>query len=89
MERIQEVLAKATWNEEDIKLLMDNVKSLPRTALERLGLAPVTPIVVAVKEPVIEPLPQTGEAKTAAKIRAEQEQPAPVAPTKKTRKSNK
>jgi len=88
MERIQEVLAKVTWNEEDIKLLMDNVKSLPRTALERLGLAPVTP-TVAVKEPVIEPLPITGEAKAAAKIRAEQEQPAPVAPAKKSRKSNK
>lgn len=51
MNNIQEILAKSSWNEKDIEILLKNVGTLPISALQRLGLAPVTSAPV-VKEPV-------------------------------------
>ena len=67
MERIQTILAKETWNEEDISILLETVNLLPREAKERLGLAPVTP-KVEVKEPV-KPVVQAPTVETAPKAK--------------------
>jgi hypothetical protein len=49
MSTVNEVLAKDTWDEKDISILLANVSRLPIDALVKLGLAPAQK---AVKEPV-------------------------------------
>jgi hypothetical protein len=49
---VQEVLAKGTWDENDIRVLYANVRTLPVSVLVKLGLAPANKPIEAVNEPV-------------------------------------
>ncbi len=71
MTTVQEVLAKDSWDEADISVLLANVSSLPAGVLVKLGLAPTKPIE-AVKEPVkkVEATPIVEPVKETPKKRA-------------------
>lgn len=59
MDKVNEVLAKETLYEEDIKFLMQNVNMLPMAAKVRLGLVPapaIKAVEVPVKAPVVAPV---------------------------------
>jgi hypothetical protein len=55
MDKVNEVLAKETLYEDDIKFLMQNIGILPMTAKVRLGLVPA-PAIKAVEVPVKTPI---------------------------------
>lgn len=53
MDKVNEVLAKETWNETDVNILLAHQDYLPVTAKVKLGLAPA-PAIKAVEVPVVE-----------------------------------
>jgi hypothetical protein len=50
MDKVNAILAKGSWDEADIKVLIQNQAALPLEAKVKLGLAPAP--IEAVKEPV-------------------------------------
>lgn len=85
MSTVQEILVKDSWNEDDIKVLFANVSVLPISALVKLGLAPATKPIEAVKEPVKDVPSVSGVVKAAQMITKEQSLP----PVKKRGSSKK
>jgi hypothetical protein len=53
MDKVNEVLARETWNEADVNILLAHQDYLPVTAKVRLGLVPA-PAIKAVEVPVVE-----------------------------------
>jgi hypothetical protein len=57
-ERIDEILAQETINENDIKFLMSNISLVSEIGKARLGLIPVIEVMPVKKEKTLEPAPK-------------------------------
>lgn len=84
MDKIREILSKASLTGEDISFLVANKDALDQKDLERLGLVPATPSSV-VEEPVKDAPVMSGVAKAAQEEIAKQSIP----PVKKKGKGAK
>lgn len=86
MDKVNEVLARETWNEADVNILLAHQDYLPVTAKVRLGLVPA-PAIKAVEVPV--KLPEVSEEVTESGLIGKFEVTSDPLPKKRGRKSVK